>query len=307
MHTLEIPDKKQIIDFPSEIDEMNQDQYLGYILLVLQYISGTIDANKFKTRLVQKLLDIRMSFKYSLMNNLDKGFCNAEIVRLSDLMDCFIEEYQKKGKPVKSFKLKSVRNFVPEILGYHGPRDAFENLTYCEYRTAREYFRLFAENGEDNDLNHLVAVLYRPAKPGWFIRRYLHGSDGEIRVAFVSKSNPLLLQRRVKRIAKVPFHIRYSVFLYFSGCEDFLKSGKPVIDGIELDFSSLYKEKDSEDVSDGNVGLIGLLYSIAETGVFGTIEQTDNQNIWDIMVRVYQVVMQGRATEEKMKKHGISS
>ena len=70
---------------------------------------------------------------------------------------------------------------------------------------------------------------------------------------------------------------------------------------------TIYKEKDSEDVSDGNVGLIGLLYSIAETGVFGTIEQTDNQNIWDIMVRVYQVVMQGRATEEKMKKHGTSS
>ena len=307
MHTLEIPDKKQVVDFPSEIDEMNQDQYLCYIELVLHYISGNIDENQFKTRLLQKLLDIRMSYKYALMSNLDKGFCNAEIVRLSDLMDCFIEDYQKKGKPVKSFKLKSVRNFVPKILGYYGPKDCFENLTYCEYRTAREYFRVFAESSEDKDLNHLVAVLYRPSKPWWFVRKRLPSCDGEIRIPINSKSNPLLLERRVKRIAKVPFHIRYSVFLYFSGCEDFLKTGKPVIDGIELDFSDLYKEKDADQSNEGNVGLIGLLYSIAETGVFGTIEQTDNQNIWDIMVRVYQVVMQGRAMEEKMKKHGTGS
>jgi len=307
MHTIEIPDKKISIDFPSEIDEMNQDQFLCYIDLVLQYISGKVNENQFKTRLLQKLLDIRMSYRYALMNNLDKQFCDAELVRLSDLMDCFIEEYQKKGKPVKAFKLKSVRNFVPKLLKYYGPRDCFENVTYCEYRIAREYFRQYAENSSEDDLNHLVAVLYRPAKPFWFIRKHLAGCDGEIRIPFQSKSNPAFLSKRVRRIAKVPFHIRYSVFLYFSSCEDFLKTGKPVVDGIELDFSALYKETGEDGTDKGNVGLIGLLYSIAETGVFGTIDQTDNTNIWDIMVRVYQVVMQGRAMEEKLKKNGTGS
>ncbi len=304
MHTIEIPEKKKAVDFPSEIDEMTADQFTCYVDLVLKYVSSKITENQFKMRLVQKLLDLRMSFRYAFLSVEEKEECDTSLVRLSELMDCFIEEYQKDGKPVKAFKLKSVRNFLPVISGYHGPRDCFENISYCEYRTARGYFRSFAEDGNEDSLNHLVAVLYRPAKKFWFIRKFMQSSDGEIRIPFHSKSNPLLLEQRARKIAKAPYPVRYTVFLYFSGCEDFLKTGKPQVDGVELDFSQLYKEKSSENTDKSDVGMVGLLFSLAETGVFGTIEQTDNANLWDIMVRVYQVVMQMKSLEEKTKSNG---
>ena len=103
---------------------------------------------------------------------------------------------------------------------------------------------------------------------------------------------------------KVPFHLRYCVFLYFAGCEQFLKSGKPVVDGIELDFSQLYSDGDSYDKA--NVGMVGLLYSLSESGVFGAIEQTDKQNLWDVLVRVYQLVMQSQVSSFKANFNGKS-
>ena len=76
---------------------------------------------------------------------------------------------------------------------------------------------------------------------------------------------------------------------------------RPEVDGIELDLSKLYT-KGSSDTSKTDVGMVGLLYSLAETAVFGSIEQTDNSNLWDIMIRLYQVVMQMQEIEEINKK-----
>jgi hypothetical protein len=305
MHTIEIPDKNITLDFPSEVDEMNNEQFVCYVELVLQYVIGSINKEQLQVMLVQKLMDLRMSYRVAFLYPEEKEECETNILRLAELMESFLEDYEKDGKLVKSFKLKSTRNFVPRILGYHGPKDGFENVTFCEYRIARNYFRKFAETNEESYLNSLVAILYRPSKWFTFFRRLRSSWDGEIRQAFTSKSNQLSVEKRAKRISKVPYHIRYCVFLYFCGCEDYLKSGRPIIDGLELDFSQLYTDASGDDK--GNVGMVGLLFSLAETGVFGNIEQTDSQHLWDIMVRVYQVVMQARAFDEKIKKNGTSS
>ncbi len=302
MHKIEIPDKKIIIDLPSEIDEMTNKQFVRYLFHVLQYISGKINEDQFKIILVNILLDIRgTGFRYHFKSQEKKAACETNLARISELMECFIEEHHNEGRPVREFMLKSVRNFVPRILNYYGPESCFENLTYCEYRTARGFFKAFAQENKEDDLNHLVAVLYRPTKILWCIRKYFGSSDGEKRIPFKAKSNPIYLLRRVIRISRFPYHLRYAVFIYFSACEDYLKTGKPKVDGNELDFSKLYmKEEDGSTKAD--VGLVGLLYSLTETGVFGNIEQTDNTNLWDIMIRLYQVVMQMQEMEEKSKK-----
>ena len=299
MHQIEIPSKNVVIKFPSEIDEMTNQQFVRYLFYVLQYIDGNIDEQKFKYSLTILLLEIRRGFLHPFMSDDRIKEAEANLVRISELMSGFIEDEPQTGR--REFKLKSHRNFVPRIRNYHGPRNGFENLTYCEYRVARGYFKAYAQDNNESDLNHLVAVLYRPAKFMWFFRKNLKSCDGEIRVPFNSKSNPLFLNRRVKRIAKVPFHIRYSVFIYFSACEDFLKTGRPMVDGNEIDLSKLYTTE-GEGTGKADVGLVGLLFSLAETGVFGSIDQTDNTNLWDIMIRLYQVCMQMQEIEDKNRK-----
>jgi hypothetical protein len=308
MHKLEIPDISFVTEFPSEIDEMTNVQYCLYVDLVLQFSKGSIDESQFRSKMIQNLLDIRTSVKFGLMNDVRKEECIINIVRLGELMDCFIEEFEQDHQIVKAFKLKSTRNFVPRLLGYYGPKDGFENLSFAEYRVARSFFRQFGESGDEYDLNQLIAILYRPARSFTWIRKRFLSWDGEIRSRFTSSSNPVKIELRAKRISKLPFHLRYCVFLYFAGCEEFLKTGRPVVDGVELDFSQLYTEKaESSDSDRSNVGMVGLLYSMAESGVFGTIEQTDRQNLWDILIRVYQVVMQAKDLERKIKSDGAGT
>ena len=299
MNQIEIPAKNIVINVPSEIDEMTNEQFVQYIFHVLQYLQGKINENQFKLIMAIILLDVRKGSLSPFMSRKNRNAVEENISRIAELMDCFIELQEEEGN--REFKLKSVRNFIPKILNYYGPGNCFQNLTYCEYRTARGYFKSYVLDGKEEDLNKMIAVLYRPSKRLWFLQKYLKSSDGERRIVFKSKNNPIYFLSRTKKISKVPFHIRYAVFIYFSACEDFLKTGKPEVDGIELDLSKLYT-KGSSDTSKTDVGMVGLLYSLAETAVFGSIEQTDNSNLWDIMIRLYQVVMQMQEIEEINKK-----
>ncbi|MEI6901085.1 MAG: hypothetical protein WCL00_14510 [Bacteroidota bacterium] len=305
MHKIEIPQRNLVREFPSEIGEMNEDQFIYFIDLVLQYLMGYIPISEFKTKLVVKLLEIRVNLQSRFMPEREKEQAYAEIFRISELMDSFFEEIEQDGKKIKSFKLSFTKNFIPKILNkFYGPADALQDITFAEYRIAHSYYAAYLDSHSENDLNHLIAVLYRPAKSLLWLRRLLPSYDGQSRVPFTAKSNPLFLESRVKAIAMLPLPIRYGIFLFFSGCEEFLAKGIVNVDGKNIDFSIIY-EKPEDDSDSPDIGLVGILYSLAETKVFGSIEETDGQNLYDIMIRLYQVVKQSKAMEAKYKTDGI--
>jgi hypothetical protein len=230
---------------------------------------------------------------------------NGEIYRISELCESFFEDIERDGQKTKTFKLSFTQQFIPKICGkFYGPADALQDITFAEYRIAHSFYAAYLDSKTDSDLNHLIAVLYRPAKRFLWLKKLLPSYDGQVRIPFTSKSNPLFLESRAKAIAKLPMSIRYGIFLFFSGCEEFLAKGVVNVDGKQIDFSIIYeKSENSEDSPD--IGLIGILYSLAETKVFGSIEETDGQNLFDIMIRLYQVVKQSRAMESKYKSNGI--
>jgi hypothetical protein len=237
------------------------------------------------------------------MSKEERENAHAEIYRLGELCESFFEEIEHQGQKSKSFNLNFTRNFIPTICGiYHGPQNAMQDVTFCEYRHAHRYYAAYLESRDENDLNHLIAVLYRPAKKGLTFRRFFAGFDGQIRVPFTSRYNPVILEARVKDIARLPMAIRYGIFLFFSGCERFLVNGSVKVDGKTIEFSSIYDQRDNEP-SGADIGLTGILYSLAETHVFGSIEETDNQNLYDIMLRLYQLVSQSKAMEQKLASY----
>ncbi|MFZ4523500.1 MAG: hypothetical protein ACOYNC_17485 [Bacteroidales bacterium] len=303
MHRIEIPEKRIVKEFPSEVSEMREDQFIFFIGLVLQYLAGSITLGDFKISLTMKLLDVKLNFGFAFMATEERENARGEIFRISELCDSFFEEIIQDGEKVRTFKLNFTKNMIPEIWGrYYGPSDALIDITFCEYRIAHSYYAAYLESNNEDDLNHLIAVLYRPAKPWLWLRKLLSSFDGQVRVPFTSKYNPLHLEARVKEIAKLPMAVRYGIFLFFSGCEQFLAKGSVKVDGKEIDFSIIYqKEDDAEDSPD--IGLVGILYSLSETKVFGSIEQTDNQNLYDIMIRLFQVIKQARAMEQKYNSH----
>ncbi|MCX6282397.1 MAG: hypothetical protein NTU51_10580 [Bacteroidetes bacterium] len=305
MHNLQIQDRKISIDFPSNIDELSigeNGQFAMYCRLILQYISGSISVDQFKALFFIELVDIKKSWRYYFFSSEKKEVITCELLRLSQVIDSFFEEYEKEGKPVKAFQLNTVKNFIPRVCRwYYGPQDGFKDMTFCEYRSAFTWFKAYSDTNQESDLDQLIAILYRPRKKFLWIRKYLPGYNGQERVSFTSKSNPELIQFRLKRIVRLPLHVKYAIFLYFSGCEDYLRSGSPTIDGNKIDLSIIYKQpKDEQQASElKDIGILGILYSLSESRVFGSIEETDSQMLWDVMIRLYQVVKQNKDIESR--------
>jgi len=302
MHTLEIPDRKIFKEFASEIEEMIGEQYIYFVELILKYQNGDISAQMLKVLLVKNLLGIHIGLKYFFLSKETQQQINGEIFRLSEQMESFFYDDVRDGKQVKSIKLSFVKNLIPKIYkNLYGPGDALSDITFCEYRRAHTFYRDYLKTRNSDSMNHLIAILYRPAKRFLWIRKYFPGFDGQNRRPFTAKSNPILLDRRAAKIARLPLSIRYGIFLWFCGCEEYLVKGTPVIDGQEIDLSVLYKE--SENASkEPNIGLVGLLYTLSESKVFGSIEETDQQNLYDVMARLYQVVLQQREMDDKFEK-----
>lgn len=197
-------------------------------------------------------------------------------------------------------QLNSVHNFIPCICKkYYGPADALQDVTFREYRMAHDYMRKYMIKGDEEHLNYMIAVLYRPKKRFLWLRKQFRRFNGEERIPFTGNSNPNLLHQRVKKIAQLPLVIRYSIYLFMTGCEDYLATGEPMIGENRIKLSILYEKSEESEDTEG-IGLVGLLYSLAETKVFGSIEETDNQNLWDVMARLYQVMQ----NMKKMESYG---
>ena len=93
------------------------------------------------------------------------------------------------------------------------------------------------------------------------------------------------------------------MLLWFGNCVDFIATGRPTIDGIEMDFSILFSKKTDSDNTPAGIGLTGVIYSLAESSVFGNAEQTGNTNLYDVLVRLYQLKLELDALKDKNNKH----
>lgn len=302
MHTVSIPHKKITREIPSAIEEMTQGQFIFYISIVLEYLEGKINIDEFKVKLICKLLCITIDPSYFILPESEKLEISSNINYLAQLCETFFEEKLQDGKKVKVFRMSFTKNFIPRIGKYYGPADALNDVTFCEYRIAHQHYAAFVKSHEQNDLNRMIAALYRPRRLFYRIIRHFWFFDGQQRRPITSKTNPSLIEKRARKISRLPMPIRYGIFLYFSGCEEFLQKGSIEIEGKKIDFSCLY---DQETKIDGlpDIGAVGLLFTMAETHVFGSIDETDNQNLYDIMIRLYQVVKQNKAIEAQYKKN----
>ena len=123
-----------------------------------------------------------------------------------------------------------------------------------------------------------------------WLRKRLPNYDGQIRIKFSPKSNPLSLEKRIKKMKLCSYAQLYYVFLFFKACEEFLLHGRPTIDGKEINLSVLYEG--AKGGTDDGIGLMGILFTLAETNVFGDIDKTADTGLYDVLSRLYQVTLQ---------------
>lgn len=293
MHTIEIEHRAKNMTLPEYLGEFTNTQYIQFCILWVEFVNGRLTYGALRIKLLYKLSS--MLHSGSKLSEEDAENRNFNVYNLSLLMDDYFTDEQHEGKTVKNIDLTFVDNKIPifthQFLKYYGPDEALLNISFDEFIEANGHFKSFAKTKDEQSLNMLIATLYRPKKlptPRNIFRNY----DGDKRQDFVEANVNL----RAKKLKNLPYHIKYGIYLFFMACQNYIATATEVeVDGNICDFSILFK-KDGAAVK--GIGMPGLLFSLAETKVFGNKKETGKERYWNILLRLYQ----NHLTTEELKQ-----
>lgn len=291
---LNIPINTKITrQYPETIAEMTTIQFVEFAGLVFMYQSKKITYQEFTIRLTYKLLDMERTVKRT---DTERMLEVSECINfISKNNDSFFEEKSEAGKKIKVIDLSFVKNLIPKIKiakqWYYGPADALANTEFGEYVSALNAYLDFSRNGKEEDLNWMIASLYRPECEN---RKKHHLED--VRVPFDKHK----VQYFANQLKELPFAEKYAIYLWFSACQQFIVTNKHLeLSGdTTVDLSVLFK-KDGK--TEKGIGMAGVIYSLAETNVFGDAEKTAKQNMYDVFLRMLQTYLQAKKMQRDAK------
>jgi len=164
------------------------------------------------------------------------------------------------------------RNMLPVIKAglrkYLGPADAMTNCTFGEFTLACSALDKFQKAGEEKYLDELVAILYRPKKVFWFIRKYFTDNQ-DPRAKFMNRA----LKKRAGKIARVDHCVKYSIYLFFNG----------VLNSLPGLYPYVYKQKDEP--GDHDNGWASLIISLADGKTDDiSLETIMNSNLYNVFI-----------------------
>ncbi|MHC1707431.1 MAG: hypothetical protein AB9842_07905 [Bacteroidales bacterium] len=298
MHSIEIPAIGYYREIPADITELSPEQYLDFVELFLMLTHEKISYHELRIKLLDRLVGFSKPLRK--LKPEQKETVLSEIYRLSEIMDSFVHFVESEGSQKPWINLTLVKNLVPEIRTrsrtLYGPADALTDLSFFEYIDAHNHYSEFLNTASEESLDKLIAVLYRPEIEHYKRARQKEDFDGQRRVKYNSGS----VEARAKELAFLPYPVKFGIFLFYHGCEDFLRDGEISLGDSRIRLSVLYEYPEVTDSDD--TGLVGVLYTLAESQVFGNAQQTADTNLYDVMVRLYQL-MKTYKRQEKALHH----
>lgn len=181
--------------------------------------------------------------------------------------------------------LKTTRQLLPYVGELIGPKSHAEDLTFGEFHAAVAAMNYYHASQEDNHLKALTAILYRP-----------RGKDVK-RVPFRTEEMPALMEQA----GKVPWHLRFGIYAWFNYLCYYLRTGCFDIAGSTVCFSPLFREKadgDRQTEELDELGLNGILLSVAQSGVFGDAEKVRQTPV----LQVFMKLLSDYREAERIKK-----
>lgn len=258
-------------EFPESISEMTGTQFRYFSFLEMCRQSGLISMPKLEVLFIYHVLDlVRTSDSEKVVENI------TEIRKL--VKPYFTTQNDKKGKSHLIVDLNFVNNPLPVIeigkLKLHGPSAALQNCSYEEVFVHGQNALIdFSTDRDETYLDDLVAALYRPLVNGK-------------RPKFDSEAN----EAHLELIKKIQPEVKFGVFLFFASCHKFITTASElnIGGGTTIDIAQLFKPDPSQGKNKG-IGPAGIIYSIAESGVFGNARETAGENVYVVLTRMVQL------------------
>lgn len=271
------------IDFPDCWEELQPAEWT--YLLKLRH--------ELMTRRGLSLLDVKRAWCYYVLRRRGYRFGHLHhtddmnlVERLAGTLDWMWLVDDEEGCVALDFR--STRNLLPVWEGLRGPQSHGADLTFGEFRCATAAMNLYTQDHLPSDLLALTATLYR--KPWKYGKRK----------AFVQDELP-----KYMRDAKdMPGWLQWGVYAWLAYFCDYLQRGDFVIDGQVVTFAPLFgrRNKDAPTPPTGgqDLGLNSILYTVAESGVFGTATDTDRTPLLRVLLKLLD---DKQRAEELMKRY----
>jgi hypothetical protein len=276
MHTLAIPEVGIHTTYPSTIHELSATQYLAYLRLAYQLQADAITYTDFRLLLTYELIDMKRNPNFR--HNATTGTAmRTNLHMISETLDSFLEHHGEKP----NLPMGSARNLLPTFHTlantWYGPSDALTDISWKEYITAITHLHAYQADPQPIHLHRLAAVLYYPVarfRPKPRTRPPYRHHDIEVRARKLSKVDPYIL---------------HGIFHYFTASIDYLTSQDITVLGNTINLKPLFTSSGADTSAERGAGLVDVLFTLAQTGVFGTVEQVEKQNLYQVLLLLFKM------------------
>ena len=307
MNTIEIPERGLVATLPSCEEELTNEQFASVLKNWLILLDGKINYYEFRLILLYDFLGIKrgpfqdMRDKRLSKEQLEDKFAN--VWQLTELLDWLIRVDDSDQGNVSLLNLYGIENRLPVIENSFGSSliafdDGMLNITFGEYRAAYGYFEAYTRDKKYKDLDRLMAVLYLPERHDYNEIRLRPEFDGRRREYY----NAYLTEHYAELMKSIPFWQKYAAYLWFGNCDRWLKEGELDMNGKPLSFAPLFSKSnastdDLETLDENDLGMTELLYSVAESNLFGGPESVDRT----LYIDVLSALLHWKKQNDKMK------
>lgn len=271
MRQVEFPEINKSFNVPENLAECTTNEYMALSYLVLQYFGGVVSYEEFRIHAISTLLNIEVSKKFQ-----DDEEIMANIYLLSELMSGYFETTEDGSKKIRldflQIKIPSVKT---SIHTFYGPTNSLFEITYGEFADASRVFDDFQASGDVFNLYLLAAILYRKRKG--FSKKLVPYNASKI-------------EKQAKHFQKyVAPSFVYAVYLQFVAFKQYLPVAKIPWSGKFLDFEILFEGDPEAENNIPGIGVDSMVFSLAESGVFGSTEKVRSTNFLEIMIHLYDL------------------
>ena len=238
------------------------------------------------------LMDVKRSWAYYVLRGRGwrGGFHSVEsLVVIDNAAQSLDWMWRVHDNGVIELTFDSTTQLLPKWRRLRGPKSHGADLTFGEFRHALAYCNNYTQVHHPEMLTALCGVLYRNAGDSKL---------GQWREPF----NANLMSFYANRIYAMPEYLKWGVYAWFSSFCRFLTEGTFILDGHEVCFAPVFGRRKDEGEADQSLGLNSILFSVAESGVFGSIKETDDAPLLRVLMKLLDDYNKAEALRKEMKK-----
>lgn len=276
MTEIEIYETGKKVSIPSSWDEMTPAQVQGVFRIHDRAIRKEWPITERNVRILFFLLGIRPGWKTvrhaSAMAENVGMLCEHCLGFLGD----------------EGLTFDGLANPLPRAGKLNGPAELLQDLTFGEFRAACRAQQAFLKSHRTEDLDEMVAILYRS--------RYRKENRAGRRAGPLSGT---LFRRDQRRARRLPDWQKRLVLLWFCSCLQYLQTGQLVLNGEDVDLSLLFQ---APGTSKGPAATWNdLLFQIAKEQTLGNIDRVEEEPLFSVLALMWSNYKEAKRYEETAK------